>query len=304
MDPWIGQVSATAATLQVEAGARAMTLDIWPNPADLTQPVVVCMMDRFGYTMQGAWTGSWGGLGAGYGRYSNWNAVTRNSLPVGEVLLAIKNAAFQGKQADDPFFLIFKLHGAMSMDYLNLLGNIVQQQIIGHTMSAGYNKCNNQATIATAPVADFRANFCVIVVPDIQPSFPALSDVKGVTDIKSFNAQFLTTTMGQLTNLLDNNPNPIFFDPNNINAVKSATGFCLIQPAIGGPSTDNASLFKENYSFGNCMRTNAQFVAVNLFDQDSSDSTLTSFFYNGADRVSDANFGTYSFKYVGPTPPN
>jgi len=314
LDPWIGQVSAAAATLQVEAGARAMTLDIWPNPADLSQPVVVCMMDRFGYTMQGVWTGSWGGLGAGYGRYSNWNTVTRNSLPVGEVLTAITNAAFQGKQADDPFFLIFKLHGAMSLNYLNRLGAIVQQQLGGAVMSSAYNQCNNQASIATAPVSDFRGRYCVIVVPDLQPSFPSLSDVPSVTDSKSFNQQFLATQMGQLTNLLDNNPNPIFFDPNNILAIKKtittstgvittppAAGFCLIQPTIGGPDTDNSSLFLQNYSFDNCMSTNAQFVAVNLFDQNSSDPTLTSFFYAG-ESTSPGTFGTYSFKYVPPSP--
>ena len=304
MDPWIGEVNATAATLQIEAGARAMTLDIWPDPADSSKPVVVCMMDMVNYGIQANWTGSWGGLGRGVGRYSNWNAVTRNKLPVGEVVSAITKAAFTGLQSGDPFFLIFKLHGAMTKDYLNTLGSIVGPLLSGTAMSSAYNKCNNQAAAAAAPVSDFMGKCCVIVVPDFQTAFQALP---GVVDTQTFNTQFLATKMGELTNFLEMNPNPIFFDPLSVAALQQRSittstaktvtppqaGFCLLQPPIGGPSTDNATLFSTN-SFPTCMNTKAQFVAVNLFDQADSDPTLTSFFDPGQ------YFGTYSFIYNKP----
>jgi len=304
LDPWIGEVNTTAATLQIEAGARAMTLDIWPDPADSSKPVVVCMMDMVNYSIQANWTGSWGGLGRGVGRYSNWNAVTRNKLPVGEVVSAIVKAAFTGLQSGDPFFLIFKLHGAMTKEYLNTLGSIVSPLLKGTAMTSAYNKCNNQAAAAAAPLSDFMGKCCVIVVPDFQTAFQLLP---GVVDTQTFNTQFLATKMGELTNFLEMNPHPIFFDPLSVAALQQrsittsaaktvtppAAGFCLLQPPIGGPYTNNSTLFSTN-NFPTCMNTKAQFVAVNLFDQTGSDPTLTSFFDPGQ------YFGAYSFIYNPP----
>ena len=118
LSPWNGTVSPDAATLQVEAGARAIVLDIWPNPADMSQPVVCAMMDLTQHTIQKWWLNN--GLNKNVHRYSNWNAVTRNTAPVGDILRAAINAAFAsptGKQNGDPFFLILKLHGAMTLPY-------------------------------------------------------------------------------------------------------------------------------------------------------------------------------------------
>ena len=303
LSPWNGTVSPDAATLQVEAGARAIVLDIWPNPADMTQPVVCAMMDLTQHTIQKWWLNN--GLNKNVHRYSNWNAVTRNTVPVGDILRAAINAAFAsptGTQNGDPFFLILKLHGAMTLPYLNNLGNIVNAQINptgaganGYAMNSGYSSCKNQNKMNTAPVNDFLNKVCVIVVPDIQPEYDILPD--GNNTYVKFTTAFLGTTMGEATNYMEQGPQTVFFEPSGISKISEGAlntfGFCMVQPSIGGPTTNNDSLFTTDYQ--TCMKSGAQFVAVNLFSpsntspKSDSNNTLSLAF-------DPAYFGSYSFR--------
>ena len=301
--PWIGSASAEAARLQVEAGARAMVLDIWPDPANRQMPVVCAMLDTQSWSMQNQWM-KWG-LDKGVGRYSNWQLLTRNKAPLGEVVTTTLQTAFASNsvQNKDPFFLILKLHGAMDTAYLNFVGVTVQKAIGGNAMGPEWNKCLNQKSICTAPVAQFMSKVFVIVIPDIQPGYNSLPNVNTHS---AFTTAFLTTRLGEITNALEQTPNTILFDPNGITAVSATgqancanptgppqslaqNGFCIVQPSIGGQTTDNTALFPQGYQA--CLQSGAQFVAVNLFSQNTADGPLTTFF-------DDKLFGKYSFRKI------
>ena len=306
MNPWNGSTNPEAARLQVEAGARAIILDIWPDPADTSKPVVCSMMDLTQNTVQNSWLT--GGLNKGVSRYSNWNTVTRNKAAAGEVIHAAVSAAFNsspGPQNDDPFFLILKLHGAMTTEYLNHLGSIVNSQLQekGKAMNPAYSRCKNQSKICTAPFNDFKACACVIVIPDINPGYNSLPSINTYS---GFTTAFLETKLGEATNYLEQNPNTVFFEPSGISTISLAnqpncttiggpaqslaqTGFCVVQPSIGSNTTDNDSLFTTSYT--NCLQSGAQFVAVNLFSAKSNDRTLDSFF-------DPKFFGTHSFRKI------
>jgi len=306
MNPWIGSVSAEAARLQVEAGARALVLDIWPDPADRQTPVVTSMIDTQAWSMQNTWM-KWG-LDKGVGRYSNWQHLTRNKKPVGEILTAALTAAFSsspGPQNTDPFFLILKLHGAMTTEYLNHLGNIVRDAIGGNAMGAEWNNCANQKSICTATVNQFISKVFLLVIPDIQPGYNSLPNINTYA---GFTTQFLTTSLGEITNALEQTPNTILFEPSGLTAVSATgqancsnpsgpqqslaqTGFCLVQPSIGGQTTDNSVLFSGQNSYTTCLQSGAQFVAVNLFSPNSSDGPLTTFF-------DPKYFGLFSFRKI------
>ena len=305
--PWLGSVNPEAARLQVEAGARALVLDIWPDPTDRQTPVVCCMMDTREWGVQHLWMK--GGLDKGVGRYSNWLHLTRNKKPVGEILTAAITAAFNKSTAgarvsDDPFFLILKLHGAMTIDYLNNLGDIVRSAIGGHAMGAEWNKCVNQKSIGTAPVTSFLSKVFLMVIPDIQAGYNSLPNINSYS---AFSPVFLSTKLGEITNAMEQNPNTISFEPGNISALSardqpnsanptgpqqslSQVGFCLVQPTTGGQYTDNAYLYAQN-SYATCMQSGAQFVAVNLFSPNDDDGPLGTFF-------DPAFFGKYSFRRI------
>ena len=303
LSPWSGVVSANAATLQVEAGARALVLDIWPNPTDRTQPIVCAMMDLMQRWAQKWWLNN--GLNKSVKRYSNWNAVTRNMVPAGDIINAAINAAFaspSGLQNGDPFFLILKLHGAMTPAYLNKLGDIVNAAINptgtntnGYAMNSGYSSCKNQNKMNTAPVNDFMNKACVIAIPDIQTEYDILPD--GNNTYVKFTKAFLGTTLGEATNYLEQGPQTVFFEPDGISKISAdqlnANGFCVVQPSIGGEYTNNDYLFTTDYQ--TCVKSGAQFVAVNLFSPSNlsgsgdSNATLSLAF-------DPAYFGTYSFR--------
>lgn len=306
LNPWIGSANPEAARLQVEAGARAIVLDIWPDPADMSKPVVCSMMDLTQNTVQNSWLT--GGLNKGVSRYSNWNLVTRNKAAAGEVIHAAVSAAFNsspGPQNDDPFFLILKLHGAMTKEYLNHLGSIVNSQLQekGKAMNSAYAGCKNQSKICSAPYNDFKACACVIVIPDINPGYNSLPSINTYS---GFTTAFLETKLGEATNYLEQNPNTVFFEPSGISTISLANqpncttkggpsqtlaqvGLTVIQPSIGSNTTDNDSLFVTSYT--NCLQSGAQFVAVNLFSPKKNDGTLTSFF-------DPKMFGTHSFRKI------
>lgn len=304
--PYNGSVSVEAARLQVEAGSRAVILDIWPNPADPTIPVVCTMVD----TTQGGVIGWWknyGGLKNRVGRYSNWQKRTRNSRPASEIVSTLIRAAFYGpssQQKTDPFFLILKLHGEMTTSYLNYLGESIHESIQGHAMSSEWNTCLNQRSIATAPVNVFMSRVFIIVIPDINEEVDSLP---GKNTYATFIPEFLKTRLGEITNAVEQNPNTMMFEPRSISSVSDAgqpsttiggpamslaqTGVCVVHPSVGG-SALNSALFSEK-DYAACLQSGAQFVGVNLFSGDSidSDKTLGTFF-------NEKQFGKYSFKKI------
>ena len=280
LEPWIGRVDPEAARLQVEAGARAIVTDIWPDPAT-RKPIVCSMLDTQAWDIQNSWMN--GGLNKGVTRYSNWNCLTRNRAPAASILNAATKAAFSGptsRQNKDPFFLILKLHGAMSKDYLDELGDIVRAAVGGNAMGTE---------------SAFASKVFVIVVPEIPPT----------TTQAAFINMFLSTRMGEVTNSVERMPNTVFFEPSGVAAVSAATqtncenptgppqtlsqtAFTVVQPSTGGKATDNDVLFGDK-GLEECIQTGAHFVALNLFSKNEGDAQLGTFF--------DPNyFGTYSFR--------
>jgi hypothetical protein len=307
LEPWIGSVSADAAQLQVEAGARAMVFDIWPDPANMKMPVIASMVDSNEWSVANWWRNT-GGLNKGTGRYSNWQRLSRNVGNVSEILtqtIATAFTASPSNQNEDPFFLILNLHGAMTTEYLNYLGSVVQKAVGGYSMSAEWGRANNQDKLCQTAISTLKSRVVVIVNPDIQPGFNALPNV---SSIETFNVALLKTKLGEATNVLASKERPIVFDLPNISAIKAVsypncdssniakqtlaqTGLVVIQPSIGGTSTDNDRFYRNDATYDTCMGTGAQMVAVNLLSHNDSDAILTEFF-------DDKNFGKYSFKRI------
>jgi len=300
---WNGSVSADAARLQVEAGARAVVVDIWPNPTDPDIPVVCTMLDTTQWTVANLWVNNWG-LNKGVGRYSNWQKLTRNVRPAAEILTALTRAAFNGsasQQNTDPFFLILKLHGAMTPEYLERLGAAVRDAVGGNGMASEWNRCQNQKSLCTAPVSAFMSRVFVIVLPDIQPGYNSLP---GINSYAAFTPVFLSSLLGEYTNAMEQVPHTLSFEPSGAATVAAATqpncsgagptqslaqtGLCVIQPSVGGATTLNTDLFA-NTNYVDCLKSGAQFVAVNVLSGDSGDGVLTTFFDN-------RYFGKYSFR--------
>jgi hypothetical protein len=244
------------------------------------------------------------GLGAGVGTYSNWQKLTRNSVPLGDVLTSAVTAAFNapgGTQLSDPFFIILNLHGAMTLPYLSRLSMIVGNAVGAYSMGADWIRAKGQRGLCTEPYTTFLGKAFVIVCPDVQPGFNSLPNTNSWDD---FVQQFLASDMGERTNAIELAPNTMRFRPTNIAALGTASqpncvaggpslkppaaGFCIIQPTIGGQHTTNTNLYASP-SYTGCLATGAQFVAVNLFSTDTSDPALDTYF-------DPAQFGTYSFK--------
>jgi hypothetical protein len=291
-DPYIGTVDPTALKLQIEGGARAVILDIWPDPENHRIPVVCAMMDVTQRRALNWWANR--GLDKGLGKYSNWQLATRNKVPAKTMFDNAIQTAFGAvggsgaihPQDGDPFFLILRLHGAMTIDYLNTLGQQLLDAIGPHRMPSEWNRNANAAALATEPITTFLDKCFVIVSPDIQTGYNILPNVN---TYEKFTEKFLgtsglgasATTLGEATNLLEQAPNTIFFTPNNSGAATPLTskGFCVLQDSIGGTSTETPYSNFQNY-FGNGI----QFVGFNMFDDKS-----INFF-------TDSHFNIYSFK--------
>ena len=103
LQPWLGSVSSEAARLQVEAGARAIIFDIWPDPGNPQMPIIASMIDTDKWYIERIWKNM--GLSQGVGRYSNWHKLTRNFGNVSEILTTTIETAFRvPTQKEDPFF--------------------------------------------------------------------------------------------------------------------------------------------------------------------------------------------------------
>ena len=303
-----GTVSPEAARLQVEAGARAVVLDVWPDPRDLRTPVVCAMVDNGAWWTQRWWRDY--GLTKGVGRYSNWQQLTRNVRPAGEIVRALVTAAFEGpvsQQNTDPFFLVFRLHGGMTVDYLNQLGDSVRDAIGGYGMSPEWGRWGNQTRLCSEPVASFMSKVFIMVSADISPNYNILPGVNGYP---AFTAAFRGTRMGELTNAYESSANTMVVDPGTLSVLTAPsqsgsscpgaiageqmslvqTTLTVVQPSIGGTSTTNDALFSSGGSgtFQDCINQGVQMVAVNLFSAKTDDMALTAFFANNL-------FGKYSF---------
>jgi hypothetical protein len=289
---YIGRVSPDAARRQVEGGARAMVLDIWPDPADETRPVVCAMVDTTKWWAENFWRNT-GGLDSGVGRYSNWKLLSQNVAPAGDIIQSAVSSAFEtvSPQRRDPFFLILNLHGAMTPAYLNRLADTLEKAISGRAMKPEYSQ--GRADVTNLPVSEFMERVCVIVIPDIQSGYNSLP---AANTYSSFLKGFMTTKMGQMTNVIEQQPNTISFEPSGASAVGATTAgsdktmgekyMVLIQPSIGGQTTDNGELYTDT-SYTRCIQLGAQFVALNLL-RSGTDGPLGSYF-------SDTYFGKYSF---------
>lgn len=288
-NPWIGHVSTDVVRLQIEAGARAIIFDIWPDPANPAIPVVCAMKDTNEWGSISWWRGN--GLDKGLGQYSNWQLLTRNKVPATDMINMACTTAFSSLapnvQNDDPFFLILRLHGAMTTDYLNYLGNAVNTAMGTRRMETQWDAMKNQGTLSTATVNQFMKKGFVIVSPDIQSGYNSLPNTN---TWQSFVTQYATTTMAEVTNVLESTPGSIFFSLGNLDAITTASqsGFCVVQPTIGGKVSDNDSQIGLS-NFQKARQVGAQFVAVNYFSQKNSDTVMNAVFDAGL-------FGKYSFK--------
>jgi hypothetical protein len=295
------------------AGARAIVFDIWPDPADPATPVVCAMKEdsAFGPSSvigTSAWWLSHGGLDRGTGRYSNWKMLTRNKVRAGTILSTAVDAATNSAtntQWMDPFFLILCLHGAMTKDYLNTLAADLSSALNGKGMSGTLRSSDQSNTLCLATPNDFREKVCVIVCPDIQPGFQSLPNVN---TFQQFALQYSQTNMMNYTNILQSQPNTILYTPESISALTQDTampcdgsggsgamvpppqaGFCVVRPSTGGTSSQNGVLYGGDANYVTALRTGAQFVAINLFSNESDGKTLSTFF-------DPSYFGMYSFR--------
>jgi hypothetical protein len=210
-----------------------------------------------------------------------------------------------GTQNTDPFFLILKLHGGMTVPYLDNLGDLVRGAIGGNAMGADWNRCANQKNICSVAASQFLSRVFLIVIPDINPNYNILPNI---STNAAFTTLFLTTRLGEITNALEQIPNTMFFEPSGNTTISAPsqpacggnpgspqqslaqTSLCIIQPTTGGITTSNSEFYSTD-SYDKCLQSGAQFVALNFFPPDSNDGPLTSFF--------DPNyFGTYSFRKI------
>ena len=302
-----GTVSSDAVHDQINAGARAIIFDVWPDPANKTQPIVATMEQNSGW-----WISS-GGLtnGVTNSGYSNWKKLTRNSQDLKSLLSEASAAAFsQGNpQYTDPFFVILNLHGAMTISYLNTVGTILNAAFTGKQMPTEYAKNGGAGLLCSAPVSAFQGRTFIIANIGVDPGFQSLPGLRTQEEV---NTAALTQSnkFAEQINLLSGSPStPNVYSISNESAIVSTkvpacgtsavaqkvplpqTTFCVIQMNTGLTNTGNDTQYNSP-TYADCRKTGAQFVGVNMFDQDGTSKTLGDFL--------DTNlFGTYSFQRVG-----
>jgi len=307
--PWHGTVSSEAARCQVEAGARAIVFDIWPDPSNMTQPIIACMTDtsetHFLRKGENWWAAN--GLPATHGTdstYSSWKCLTRNKGNAAEILKVAVDTAFTGVQSEDPFFLLLNLHGILSPTYLKNLAKAIENAVSGRQLRVSGNQ---SSTMCETLVSVLLNKVMVIVTPDIPTG----------SDQESINRVLMASDMKNFINVLPTPEVEFVFRPSNIGMITtkkysdcavpttktslSSTSLCCIQPSIGFVYTDNDNGFKPS-TYSRCMATGAQFVAVNVFGSAPNKYTGSALGNIGGDPDSvlsgpwKADFGKYSFK--------
>jgi hypothetical protein len=176
-------------------------------------------------------------------------------------------------------------------------------------MPTEYAKNGGAGLLCSAPVSAFQGQVFVIanIVTDI-----AFQSLPGLRTQEEVNTAALTqaTLFAEQVNLLSGSPSTsnVYSIPGS-SAIATTkvpacpggtattvplpkTTFCVIQPSIGVTNTVNDTQYTGSTTYADCRKTGAQFVGVNMFDQDSTSKTLGDFL--------DTNlFGTYSFQRVG-----
>jgi hypothetical protein len=285
-----GTVSADAVDDQITAGARAIIFDIWPNPANPTLPCVAAMEQNTG------WWNTTGGLtkidgaqlpGASNGGFSNWRKLTRNVGELADMLNHIQQSNIVIQQ-QDPFFVIFNLHGAMTTTYLNTVGGIIKKAFDGRRMSTEYDKNGGAALLCTAKVSAFTGKIFTIANIVIDSGFQSLPGFTSQADIN--NAALEATTFAESINLLSGSPHSNVVSISSSSAIQSTkvpgcstttqvplnqTTFTVLQPTTGSIDTTNDSQYTGATSFISCLGTGAQFVGVNMFDAGNSADDAT-----------------------------
>jgi hypothetical protein len=269
-----GYVHPDAVDDQIAAGARALIFDVWPNPANPTQPCVAAMEQNKGW-----WITS-GGLsnGVSNGGFSNWKILTRNVWDLASIL-----ARVAAVPQSDPLFVILNLHGAMSTAYLNTVGSSILTAFAGRRMSTEYDKNGGAGLLCTAKVSAFQSKIFTIANIVIDSGFQSLP---GLTTQADVNASALTAaTFAESVNLLSGSPQSNIFSISSATTIQSTkvpgcsttaqvplnqTTFTVIQPTTGTVDTANDTQYSGTTSFINCLGTGAQFVGVNMGDAGNS----------------------------------
>ena len=276
-----GIVSSDAVDDQIAAGARAIIFDVWPNPANPTLPCVAAMEQNTG------WWNTTGGLaipgsGISNGGFSNWKTLTRNVGDLSDMLNHVQQSSIVIQQ-QDPFFVIFNLHGAMTTTYLNTVGGIIKKAFDGRRMSTEYDKNGGSGLLCTAKVSSFAGKIFTIANIVIDSGFQSLP---GFTTQQTVNTAALgAATFAESINLLSGSPQLNVFSIPGASAIQTTmvpgcssstqvplpqTTFAVIQPTTGSLDTANDTQYTGATSFINCLGTGAQFVGVNMFDAGNS----------------------------------
>ena len=291
---YCGRVDPLAVDDQITAGARALIFDVWPDPTNTTQPCVAIMEQNQGWWLNHGLTS-----GVTPSGQSNWRMITRNSVD----LLTMLNATAAAAPGSDPFFVLLNLHGAMTIPYLNTIGNVIETAFMGRHMAVEYAKGNAPALLAKAQVSAFSG--CIFVMANIvvDPAWTALPPVPNVPIPPGSSPQLIANTyamaatrFAEQINLLSNYSPPSTTSAQqnvvpltSVNTSTTSPGpipptppstFYVIQPSIGTLDTTNDTQYSGSNSFFSCLKnTGAQFVGVNMFDQGDS-TTLSSFVKN------------------------
>ena len=289
---YCGRVDPLAVDDQINAGARALIFDVWPDPTNTTQPCVAIMEQNQGWWLNHGLTS-----GVTPSGFSNWRMITRNSVD----LLTMLNATAAAAPGSDPFFVLLNLHGAMTIPYLNTIGNVIDTAFMGRHMSVEYTKGAAPTQLAKAQVSAFSGRIFVMANIIVDPAWTALPPVPNVPIPTGSSPQLIANTyamaatrFAEQINLLSNyNATAVPAAQQNVFPItsvntstttpvppNSSSTFYVIQPSIGTLDTTNDTQYSGSTSFLSCLKnTGAQFVGVNMFDQGDS-NTLASFVKN------------------------
>lgn len=303
-----GYVHPDAVDDQIAAGARALIFDVWPNPANPTQPCVAAMEQNKGW-----WITS-GGLsnGVSNGGFSNWKTLTRNVWDLASIL-----ARVAAVPQSDPLFVILNLHGAMSTAYLNTVGSNILTAFAGRRMSTEYDKNGGAGLLCTAKVSAFQGKIFTIANIVVDSGFQSLPGFTSQGDVNT--SALAAATFAESINLLSGSPHTNIFTIPGSSAIQSTkvpgcsttvqvplsqTTLAVIQPTTGTVDTANDTQYTGATSFISCLGTGAQFVGVNMFDAGNSADDDTRKKAQGAtttlgDFFRPKVFGSTSFHKIG-----
>ena len=280
LTPYHGTVSKDAVRLQIDAGARAIIFDIWPDPSNLANPIVGAMIDNDGYGrgVYSMWKNSLG-LKGGVSRYSNWAKLTRNVGAVGEIITEVVYNAFSGTQSEDPFFIILNLHGLLTKTYLNTLGGILNTSLGGKKFPTTITADNLHSNLCSITVDKMKERVFVIVNPDIPDG----------SDRTTFNSMFLKTSMKEVTNLLTTAEKGTVFRPAELGSITNVSytdcnlstlkvslpkiSLVTVQPSTGETTVHNNDQYGIK-GFTSVMSAGVQFAGINIFSMEKGDKTL------------------------------